>query len=60
MRDELRKLKPRRAIGPNLIPVKIQKCTSEEGLEWLTRPFGVIFKTVKMPSKWRTSKSISL
>nr|XP_009775165.1 PREDICTED: uncharacterized protein LOC104225097 [Nicotiana sylvestris] len=37
------------------------KCIKdEEGLEWLTRPFNVIFKTKKMPEEWRQSTMIPL
>jgi len=34
--------------------------SGEEGIEWLTKLFNVIFRTVKMPFKSRTSTLIPL
>ena len=53
-------MKTREVVGLDLILVKIWKCLSEEGLEWLTELFNVIFRTANMPSKWRTSIFILL
>ena len=36
------------------------KCLGEEGLEWLTELFNVIFRTAKMPKEWRSSIVIPL
>jgi len=36
-------------IGSNLIPVEILKCFGEEGLEYLTELFNVIFRMTIMP-----------
>jgi len=60
VKDTLRKMKSGKAIGPDLIPVEIWKRLGEEGVEWLTELFNVIFRTVKMPSEWRTSTIIPL
>jgi len=55
VKEALRKMKSGKAIGPNLIPVKIWKCLGEVGLDWLTELFNVIFRTVKIPNEWKTS-----
>ena len=60
MKDALRKTKSRKAVGPDLILVEIAKYLGEEGIKWLTELFNVIFRTVKMPSEWRTSTVIPL
>ena len=39
---------------------EVWKCLGEEGLEWLTELFNVIFRTAKMPEEWRSSKIIHL
>ena len=39
IKKALRKMKARKAVGPNSIFVKIWKCLSEEALEWLTKLF---------------------
>ena len=60
VKDALRKMKSGKAVGLDLIPVDIWKCLGEEGIEWLTELFNVIFKTVRMPNEWRTSTVIPL
>ena len=49
-----------KAEGPDQIPVEVWKCLGEEGLEWLTELFNVIFRTAKMPKEWRVSTVIPL
>ena len=46
--------------GSDQIPVEVWKCLGEDGLEWLTELFNVIFRTVKMPKEWRSSTIIPL
>jgi len=60
VKEALRRMKSEKAVGPDLIPVEIWKCLGEVGVEWLTELFNVIFRTVKMPSEWRTSTVIPL
>ncbi|XP_075086269.1 uncharacterized protein LOC142168981 [Nicotiana tabacum] len=47
----MRKMHMGRAIGRDEIPVEFWKNAGREGLEWLTRPFNVIFRTKKMPDE---------
>jgi len=58
VKGALRKMKTRKVVGPDLIHVEILRCLGEEGLDWLTEFFNVIFKTVKMPTEWRASTVI--
>ena len=44
-----------KAVGPDNILVEVWKSFSEEGLEWLTKFFNVIFECVTMPKEWRHS-----
>ena len=60
VKGALRKMKSGKAVGPNLILVEIWKCLGEKGLDWLTELFNVTFRTVKMPTEWRTSTVIPL
>jgi len=60
VKEALRKMKSKKAVGPDLIPVEIWKCLGEKGLEWLTELFNVIFRTIRMPTEWRTSIIIPL
>lgn len=43
IKDALRKMKARKAIGPDNIPPEFWKCLGDEGLEWLTKLFNSIF-----------------
>ncbi|KAG5571715.1 hypothetical protein H5410_061481 [Solanum commersonii] len=49
-----------RATRPDEIPVEFWKSTNKVGIEWLTGLFNVIFKTAKMPDKWRWSTMVPL
>ena len=40
--------------------MEVWKCLCEVGEDWLTELVNVIFRTVRMPSEWRTSTVISL
>jgi len=40
--------------------VEVWKCLCEVGEDWLTELVNVIFRTVKMPSEWRTNTVIPL
>ena len=60
VKEALRRMKSGKAVGPDLIPVEIWKCLGEVGVDWLTELFNIVFRTVKMPSEWRTSTAIPL
>ena len=60
IKEALRKMPNGKAEGPDLIPVEVWKCLGDEGLEWLTELFNVIFKTAKMPKEWRSNIIIPL
>ncbi|KAG5614987.1 hypothetical protein H5410_014811 [Solanum commersonii] len=49
-----------RATGPDEIPVDFWKSLDKRGIEWLTRPCNVIFKTAKMSDEWRWSTMVPL
>jgi len=53
-------MKTSKAVGPDLIAIKVRKCLGEQGLEWLVELFNVIFRIAKMPSELRTSSILSL
>jgi len=60
VKEALRKMKSGKAVGPDLIPVKVWKCLGEVGVDWLIEFFNIIFRMTKMPSEWRTSTVIPL
>ena len=49
-----------KAVGLDHIHVDIRKCLGEERLGWLMKLFNVIFRTAKIPYKWRLSRIIPL
>jgi len=51
IKEALKKMTDGKAEGPDQIPVEVWKCLDEEGLEWLTELFNVIFRTAKMPKE---------
>jgi hypothetical protein len=58
--EALKKMKSRRAVGPDGIPIEAWKCLGEKGLEWLTNLFNKIWRTNKMPNEWRKSTLVPL
>ena len=48
LRRQVRKMMVGKAVGPDNILVKIWKSLGEEGLEWLTNFFNIIFESAKM------------
>ncbi|KAM2458816.1 hypothetical protein ACFX1W_007565 [Malus domestica] len=56
----LKKMKHRKAIGPDDIPIEVWKVLGETGITWLTDLFNRILKTKKMPNEWRTSTLVPI
>ncbi|XP_070045597.1 uncharacterized protein [Nicotiana tomentosiformis] len=54
----MRKMCKGRATEPDEIPVEFWKSMSRPSLKWLTWLFNIIFRTKKMPAKWRWSMMI--
>ena len=55
VRDAMRKMKNNKAVGPDNIPIEAWKCLGREGIEWLTKLYGKVWETGKMPDEWRKS-----
>ena len=49
VKEALKKMANGKVEGPDQILVEVWKCLGEEGLEWLTQLFNVIYRTAKMP-----------
>ena len=60
IKDALKKMTNGKEEGPDQIPVKVWKYLDEEGLEWLTELFNIIFRTAKMSREWKASTVIPL
>jgi len=60
IKEALKKMTNGNEEGPDQIPMEVWKCLGEEGLEWLTELFNVIFRTAKMPRELRSSTVIPL
>ena len=55
VRDAMRKMENNKAVGPDNIPIEAWKCLGREGIEWLTKLYGKVWETGKMPDEWRKS-----
>ncbi|KAL5555476.1 hypothetical protein UlMin_037712 [Ulmus minor] len=51
--EALKRMKARKVVGPNDIPIEAWKCFREVGIQWLTSFFNRILETRKMPNLWR-------
>ncbi|KAM2693357.1 hypothetical protein EV2_007535 [Malus domestica] len=56
----LKKMKHRKAVGPDDIPIEVWKVLGETGIAWLTDLFNRILKTKKMPNEWRKSTLVPI
>ncbi|XP_021995870.1 uncharacterized protein LOC110893056 [Helianthus annuus] len=55
-----RKMGRAKAVGPDNIPIEVWKCLENEGVQWLTNLFNLIFKSGRMPDQWRSSVVVPL
>ena len=60
VKEALRRMKTRKAVGPDAIPIEVWKCLGEFGVKWLTKLFNKIWQSNKMPEEWRKSTLVPL
>jgi hypothetical protein len=48
-------MKTCKALGLDDIPIEIWRCLEDIIIVWLTKLFNTIFRSNKMPDKWRRS-----
>ena len=60
VKEVLRKMGSRRAVGPDQIPIEAWKSLGDLGVVWLTDLFNMILRTGKMPKEWRASTLVPL
>ncbi|KAM2221020.1 hypothetical protein ACFX1S_020148 [Malus domestica] len=56
----LKKMKHRKAVGPDDISIEVWKVLGETSIAWLTDLFNRILKTKKMPTEWRKSTLVPI
>ena len=56
----LKKMKHRKTVGPDDIPIEVWKILGETGLAWLIDFFNRILKTKKMPNEWQKSTLVHI
>ena len=55
VREALKRMKEGKAMSPDGIPIKVWRCFGDIAIVWLTKMFNNIFRSNKMPEKWRRS-----
>jgi hypothetical protein len=53
VKDALKRMKGGKAMGPNGIPIEVWRTLGDIAIIWLTKLFNLIFRSNKMPDKWR-------
>ena len=48
VKEALKRMKSRKVVGPDRIPIKVWRCLGEVGVRWLTNPFNKIWLTKKI------------
>ncbi|GJY05232.1 leucine--tRNA ligase [Tanacetum coccineum] len=56
VKEALRKMGRKKAVGPDEIPIEAWRCLGGEGERWLTTLFNKTFLRAKMPREWRLSE----
>ncbi|XP_071704468.1 uncharacterized protein [Rutidosis leptorrhynchoides] len=60
VRLALRKMGRNKAVGPDQIPIEAWWYLGDDGIRWLTCLFNKMFRSSKMPMKWRLSETIPI
>ena len=60
VKDALKKMKLKKATGPDGIPIEVWRCLGDKGIKWLTSLFKKIWTCNKMPTAWRKSTIVPL
>ncbi|XP_066391984.1 uncharacterized protein [Miscanthus floridulus] len=60
VREALKMMKGGKAMGPDGIPIEVWRCLGDIAIVWLTKLFNHIFRSNKMPDKWRRSILVSI
>jgi len=56
----LKRMKSRKAVGPDGIPIEVWRCSEEIDVRWLTNLFNKIRLSKKMSNEWRKSTIVPL
>jgi hypothetical protein len=60
MAKALKRMKPRKALGPDGIPIEVWKSLGDLGVTWLTKLFNKIILSRRMPDEWRRSTLVPI
>ena len=60
LKEALKRVKSRKAVGPDGIPIEVWRCLGDVGVRWLTKLFKKIWLTKKMLNEWRKSTLVPL
>ena len=55
VRENMKRMKNGKAVGPDDMPVEVWKCLGEIALELLTKLYNRTMESVRMPEEWRDS-----
>ena len=51
VKEALKRMKSKKAVSPDGIPIEVWRCLVEAGVRWLTNLFNKIWLTKKMPNE---------
>ena len=60
VRENMKRMKNGKAVGPDDIPVEVWKCLGESALEFLTKLYNRTMESESMPEEWRDSVLIPI
>jgi hypothetical protein len=55
VKDVLKRMKGGKTMGPDVISIEVWRTLGDVAIFWLTKLFKLIFRSNKMPDKWRRS-----
>ena len=60
VRENMKRMKNGKAVGPDDIPVEVWKCLGEIALEFLTKLYNRTMESERMPEEWRDNIMIPI
>ena len=60
VRENMKRMKNGKAVGPDDMSVEVWKCLGESALKFLTKLYNRVMESERMPEEWRDSANTNI